>query len=108
MAIESEEKRQRLNETITHWAENTKVISLLRDYYIPGLVNSILEEFYHIRLSCGHWVDNLGDGVPLEFTENDGSIVHGTYCHDCAEDYKTNLNDKEIHNSFNKSSKKVK
>ena len=54
--IESEEKKERLKEIIERWTRNTKVDQYLRDYDIPNLINQIVTEFYHINLSCGHWI----------------------------------------------------
>ena len=84
MAIESEEKRQRITETIERWAENTKVKPYLRSYDIPGLVSSILDEFYHIVLCCGHRVKELDEGVYLEVDDCDGKY-YGHYCKECAD-----------------------
>jgi hypothetical protein len=84
MSIESEEKRQRITKTIERWAEHTKVKPYLRDYDIPGLVESIITEFYHVKLCCGHWVRELDEGIPLEIDDGDGK-AYGDYCKDCAE-----------------------
>ena len=84
--IESKVKQERLTQLITHWTEHTKVKPYLRDYDIPGLVHTILEEFYKVGLCCGHMVHGLDEGVHLEIKEYDG-VVHGSYCKDCAEEY---------------------
>lgn len=85
--IESEDKRKRLTDILEHWAEHTKVKPYLRNHDIPGLVGSILEEFYHTRLCCGHLVASHEDGVVLTFKDwEDGERVEiqGTYCKECA------------------------
>ena len=89
--IESEIKRQRLTDTITRWCIHTKTKPILRDHDIPSLVGQILEEFYHIRLCCGHLVRDFDESVSLAFKENDGSTVYGSYCKVCAEEYKKEL-----------------
>ena len=94
--IESEIKRKRLTYQITRWCEYTKVVSYLRERDIPSLVDSIIQEFYHTCLCCGHWVDSITDGIPLAFKENDGSEVQGSYCKDCAKRYKKKLGAWEI------------
>lgn len=48
--VESEEKRQRLLDTIEHWANHTRIMPYLRPYDIPGLVRQVLGEFYHVHL----------------------------------------------------------
>lgn len=97
--IESEEKRQRLTDTITRWAKHTHADRELRNGDIGGLVSSILDEFYHITLSCGHRVREMGDGVSLEYqSQEDGEpcTIYGEYCKDCATQYKKELNAKEV------------
>ena len=84
--IESEEKRERLKELITHWCEHTKILPHLREYDVPGLVRQILEEFYHITLCCGHMVESCDDGVHIAFNDVGGE-VSGLYCKVCAEKY---------------------
>lgn len=84
MAIESEEKRQRITDTIERWTEHTKVSQYLRPYDIPGLVESIITEFYHIKLCCGHWVKEMSEAVDIEIDDPEGK-VYGGYCQDCAE-----------------------
>lgn len=81
--IESELKREKITQTIERWAEHTKIKQHLRDHDIPGLVSTILTEFYHIHLSCGHMVSELDEGIMLEFHASDGGYF-GFYCHDCA------------------------
>lgn len=97
--IESEEKRVRLTDRITRWCEHTHHRNL-RSGDIPGLVDNILEEFYHIRLCCGHLVRDLDEGVALVHTEIDcegnRGKVYGDYCRDCAERYKKEINAKEV------------
>lgn len=96
--IESEEKRRIITERLERWVKHTKVDWLLRPGDIPGLVSSIIEEFYHISLCCGHYVQDMEEGVNLSFVENftdeDGfqkGIISGVYCKDCAEIYKKEL-----------------
>ena len=89
--IESEEKRKRLTDRLERWCEHTKVAPYLRGHDIPGLVDSILQEFYHISLCCGHWVSEFDEGVNLTFKEYDGSEISGSYCKDCAKWYKKKL-----------------
>ena len=88
--IESEEKRKKLQEKIERWAKHTKVDQLLRDHDIPGLVQNILEEFYHIHACCGHMVkeqNEMHDFTHKEWwSDFDGSgwsDVSGCYCKDC-------------------------
>ena len=90
--IESEERRQRITERITRWCGHTKILPHLREYDIPGLVGFILEEFYHVKLSCGHLVRDMNEGIVLTFKETDGSEVTGIYCKDCVKRYKKDLN----------------
>ena len=88
--IGSEEKKKRLLDTVTHWCEFTKIKPYLRDYDISSLVSQIVDEFYWITLTCGHKVNDIGEGVNLKFKEIiNGEIneVHGLYCKDCAEQY---------------------
>ena len=91
MPIESEEKKQRLLDIIERWVSHTKVEPYLREGDIPGLVRQIIEEFYHVSLSCGHYVRDLDEGVSLAFKDNDDSEIHGIYCKDCAKRYKKEL-----------------
>ena len=90
--IESEEKRKRLTDAIEHWCKHTKVEHLLRNGDIYGLVNRIIEEFYHITLCCGHYVSKMNEGIDLTFKEyddpKDNTEVSGIYCKDCAPKYK--------------------
>ena len=81
---ESEIKRQRLLDRIERWAEHTKVKQYLREYDIPGLVESIITEFYHIKLCCGHWVNGFDESVLLEVDDNEGK-AYGDYCRACAD-----------------------
>lgn len=85
MAIESEEKRERITDTVERWAEHTLIRPYLREYDIPSLVNSIITEFYHVCLCCGHWVERMDEGVELSMVDTDGSTISGVYCRDCAE-----------------------
>ena len=101
--IESEQKRKRLTEIIERWANHTKSSWMLREGDVPSLVDQIIEEFYHVQLSCGHWVEGLDEGVWIEwedsFCDEDGAkkgMVSGTYCKVCAEEYKRDLGAKEI------------
>ncbi len=98
--IESEEKRQRINENIKQWCDHVKATPLLRNYDIPSLVKTILEEFYHLQLSCGHLVKDYDEGVILEFYEypdKNGTVI-GSYCKDCVEKYKKELGAWEVKN----------
>ena len=95
MKIESEEKREALQGIITRWAEHTKVMPYLRSFDIPSLVSNILGEFYHVHLSCGHWVSSMDEGVHIafkEFSDGEGEEYEasGIYCKACAEDFKKN------------------
>ena len=101
--IESEEKRQRLTDRIERWCKHTNHRNL-RNGDIYALANSILEEFYHITLCCGHLVKDIDDGVLIEFYEYDDhskGTVQGLYCKDCAEKYKKELGAWEIDNRNN-------
>ena len=96
--IESEEKKERLREIIERWSRNTRIEQYLREYDIPGLVNQIINEFYHINLSCGHWIRQY-EGESFDFSHKtweydccgdyDGpsrgawSTISGSYCRDC-------------------------
>ena len=84
--VDSEVQRKRLLDLVTRWADHTKVTPYLRGHDIPGLVCQILDEFYHITLSCGHLVDSMDECVSLELKETDG-VYYGSYCKDCAERY---------------------
>lgn len=81
--IESEEKRERITNTITRWCNHVKATPLLRGGDISGLVQSILGEFYHVHLSCGHMVKELDEGIEYNETEEDGSLISGIECQDC-------------------------
>jgi len=108
--LESEEKRKRLLETIERWCDHVKATPLLRDGDISGLVNTILDEFYHITLCCGHKVRDFSDGVIVTYTDyvfdrsidEDGDQVQGDaticgdYCKDCIEDMKTWARDLKV------------
>ena len=101
--IESEEKKERLKEIIERWTRNTKIDQYLRDYDIPSLISQIVNEFYHINLSCGHWIRQY-EGESFDFShktweydccgDQDGpaqgawSTVSGSYCRDCYEKMK--------------------
>ena len=89
--IDSKRHKENLIKIIEDWVKHTKVEFFLRPYDIPSLVGSILEEFYHVSLCCGHLVKSMEDGVLLEFEESDGSTIQGCYCADCAEEYKKKL-----------------
>ena len=89
--IESEEKRKRLTETITRWSKHTKVDHLLRQGDILSLVRQILNEFYHITLSCGHMVAEMDERIDICYKDySDGEEVEmsGGVCKECAEWYK--------------------
>lgn len=77
--IESEEKKKRLEEMIGRWSQNVKIDQYLREYDILGLVNQIINEFYHINLSCGHRVRQY-EGESFDFS-------HKTWEYDCCGDY---------------------
>lgn len=105
--IESEDKRKRLTDTITRWCKHTKTLPLLREHDIPSLVGSILQEFYHTTLCCGHMISEHEDGVHIAFKdfivdrgdmEHGGGMgeVSGLYCKECAEKYKKELGAWEI------------
>lgn len=94
--IESEEKKERLTEMVTRWCNFTKVSPQLREGDIPSLVRQVIEEFYHIHLSCGHLVEEIDEGVHIAYRENDGSEVSGMYCKECAEEYKRTLGAWEV------------
>ena len=100
MAIESEEKCKRLAGEIKHWCDRVKATPLLREGDIEGLVETIIDEFYHIRLCCGHYVREFDEGVALEFEDYTGDggtgTVYGMYCADCAKRYKKKLKAREI------------
>jgi hypothetical protein len=95
--IESEEKRIKLTDKLERWAEHTKANQVLRPGDIPGLVHSILEEFYHIHACCGHMVREQNELYDFTIKENicddDGCSwedVSGCYCKDCFEEMKQN------------------
>ena len=101
--IESERVKERITEDIVCWCERTGIKSCLRDYDIPDLVSTILDEFYHVRLSCGHLVKETSKGLNLAFKDMvyDGGEsvegeVHGIYCIDCAKKYKKELGAWEV------------
>lgn len=97
--IESEEKRQRITEDIQRWCEHVKATPLLRDYDIPSLVGTILDEFYPVRLCCGHLVRSINEGVHIAFKSfSDGEVceVSGGYCKECAEKYIKELGAREV------------
>lgn len=93
--IESEQKKQRLTDTVTRWCDHTKVTPYLRDYDIPNLVSQVMNDFYHVHLCCGHLVNTIDEGVHLAFKDVDGG-VRGLYCQDCAVRYKRELGAWEI------------
>ncbi len=97
--IESGEKRKRLTEDIKHWCDHVKATPLLREGDIQGLVRTILGEFYHISLCCGHLVRNDNEGVLIEFYEYDDhskGTIQGIYCKDCVEKYKKEIGAWEV------------
>ena len=87
--IESEEKRKQITKVVERWCDQVKATPL-RDGDIEGLVRTILGEFYHVTLCCGHMVRSSDEEVVLEFYEYDdkskGTVIGG-YCKDCAERY---------------------
>jgi len=86
VAIESEELRKKITEDIKRWCDQVKATPLLRQGDIEGLVRTILEEFYHIHLTCGHMVKELDEGINLEIDDSEGK-EYGFYCRDCAEKF---------------------
>jgi hypothetical protein len=90
--IESEVNRKLITEDIERWCKHTKVLPLLRNGDIQGLVSSIMSRFYHCTFSCGHQGNE--DGVFLEFedfiVDNSDILgggmgtITGIYCADCA------------------------
>ena len=99
--IESKVKEKRLTELVERWVLHTKVSPYLRDYDISNLVSRILSEFYRITLSCRHQVMNLDEGIELAFKERDGSTIYGSFCRDCAETYKKDLEACEVKDDNN-------
>jgi hypothetical protein len=90
--VESEEKQKRIVEMLERWSKNVKVDHLLRPYDIPLLAKSIIEEFYHVSLCCGHWVKSLEEGADFvhkewcsDFDGSSWSDISGIYCKDCYE-----------------------
>ena len=101
MAIESEEKRKRIRKDIERWCEHVKATSLLRPGDSEELVRTILEEFYHITLCCGHMIKDPDEGIIIEFYEFEDKskgTVRGSYCKDCAEIYEKKLGAWEVKN----------
>jgi hypothetical protein len=97
--IESEERRKRITDIVERWAKYNRIIPYLREHDIPSLVNSVIQEFYHVSLCCGHWVRSNDEGVPLEFEDcvnGENVTVTGIYCKECAERYKKDLKAREI------------
>ncbi len=88
--IESEDKRKRLNDIVTRWCNHIHATPLLREGDISGLVQSIMCEFYHVVLSCGHMVKSIDDG--FEYAAD--SDTYGIECADCHEN---RLNDIQRH-----------
>lgn len=82
--IESEEKRKRIADMLERWSKHCKVDHLLREGDIPGIVDSIITEFYHMKLCCGHWVNTTSEGIDLQMDEDEGYST-GIYCKECAE-----------------------
>ncbi len=88
--IESEEKRKRITDIVERWANYTKTKQYLRDGDIYSLVDSVIQEYYHVNLCCGHWVMSNDDGIALEYDGyEDGEKITGTgiYCKECAKRY---------------------
>jgi hypothetical protein len=97
--IESEEKRKRITGIVERWANHTKTKQYLRDGDIPSLVDSVIQEFYHVNLCCGHWVMSNSEGVALEFEDYENGekvTISGNYCKECAKRYKKTLKAREI------------
>ncbi len=87
--IESKTKRERLFGIVEHWATFTKVMPYLRDHDIPGLVCSIIDEFYPIHLSCCCQINSMGEEIHQSLKDIDQetgkpAISYGVYCVDCA------------------------
>ena len=101
--IDSVEKKQALRDIITHWCNYTKIMPYLRDGDISFLASSIISEFYHITLSCGHLVKELNESIVLEYddtTDRVGvGVIRGSFCNDCAEEYIKEFGAKRI-NAF--------
>ncbi len=96
--IESEEKRKRIIEHLECWCDHVKATSLLRNYDIPSLVETILSEFYTVTFCCGH-LGHWNDGVHIGFYSYEGrtdETTEGLYCKDCAGEYKKKLGAWEI------------
>lgn len=93
--IESKEHLRRVTDIIRHWAKFTHAGRELRQGDVENLAHQILEEFYRVQLSCGHYVRSLTDGVGLTHASQDRDgepcEVSGVYCADCAEAYKREL-----------------
>jgi len=99
--IESEVFKERITQTITHWAQYTKANFMLRKGDVSDLVRQIMDDAYHVTLACGHKVRSSDEGVTLAFKDyDDGDLVtvQGTYCRDCAKEYKRKLGAWEIKN----------
>ena len=105
--IKSEEQKKAITEDIKRWCDHIKATPLLRQGDISSLVRTILQEFYHITLCCGHLVESSDDGIVIAFKdfitdrsdmEHGGGIgeVSGTYCKDCAAEYKRDLGAREV------------
>ena len=95
MPIESETKKQKVTEDVQRWCDHVHATPLLRVGDIEGLVSQILDEFYRIRLCCGHGVRDFGEGVHIAFWDNDGKS-EGIYCTDCAERYQREMGAWEV------------
>jgi len=84
--IESEEMRQVIEEDIERWCNLVKATPLLRARDISSLADTILQEFYHICLCCGHWVKEMDEGINLEIDTPEGK-EYGSFCTECAKEY---------------------
>ena len=92
--IESRKKKEKLTDLVRRWCKHTQHHNL-RDGDVSSLVSQVLDEFYSIKLSCGHLVRDMDEGVCIAFFDESGR-VQGIYCKDCAEEYKKKLGAWEI------------
>ena len=94
--IESTYNRTLITEDIERWAKYTKIKQYLRVGDIPNIVNTIIDEFYHVTLSCCHKVRSIDEGIDIEFEDvccdADGigeCMITMSVCKDCLKDYET-------------------